>query len=169
MKRCVFIILLFLTFNLYAQKPVPYNLEIGDSLLSHLMVTDNIPEEFIISVKQQEQEQIEDDCILVFNEPILVQNLLTEQFVTCEELLKSNGIFTFYCPLILPWRLHILLKQQEDIVIIEEHGYTEDIRSKHIEVLIDFFNNHPELTPSYFATYETLIKDTDIFNSTNLE
>lgn len=116
MKRCVFIILLFLTFNSYAQKTVPCNSEIEDFLLSYLSVTDNISEEFIISIKQQKLQPIDDDCIEVFSEPIIVENLLTEKVVTFEELLKSNGIFRFYCPMVLPLRLHILLKQQEDIV-----------------------------------------------------
>jgi hypothetical protein len=62
-----------------------------------------------------------------------------------------------------------LLKQQEDIVIVEQYGYVEDPTDKHIEVLLDFFNNHPELTPSDFSRYETFIKEADRYNSTYLE
>ena len=168
MKRCVFIILLFLTFNSYAQKTVPCNSEIEDFLLSYLSVTDNISEEFIISIKQQKLQPIDDDCIEVFSEPIIVENLLTEKVVTFEELLKSNGIFRFYCPMVLPLRLHILLKQQEDIVIVE-YEYSEDVTNKHKDVLGDFFCRHPELSPSDFSRYETFIKDADRYNATYLE
>ena len=125
MKRYFFIILLFLTFNSYAQKKVPCNSEIEDFLLSHLVATDDISEEFIISLKQLKLQKQDDDCIEVFSEPIIIENLLTEKDVTFEELLSSNGIFRFYCPMVLPLRLHILLKQQEDIVIVEQYGYAE--------------------------------------------
>ena len=155
MKRCIFIILLFLAFNSYAQ--------------SYLIKTDDISEEFINAVKQPGLQTKEDDCIEVFSEPILVKNLLTENFVTFEDLLTSDGIFTFYCPLILPFRFHILLKQQEDIVIVEQYGYEEDVTHKHREVLVNFFYDHPELTSSDFTIYETFINDADRYNSTYLE
>lgn len=155
MKRCIFIILLFLAFNSYAQ--------------SYLIKTDDISEEFINAVKQPGLQTKEDDCIEVFSEPILVKNLSTENFVTFEDLLTSDGIFTFYCPLILPFRFHILLKQQEDIVIVEQYGYEEDVTHKHREVLVNFFHDHPELTSSDFTIYETLINDADRYNSTYLE
>ena len=155
MKRCIFIILLFLAFNSYAQ--------------SYLIKTDDISEEFIISLKQLKLQKQDDDCIEVFSEPIIIENLLTEKDVTFEELLSSNGIFRFYCPMVLPLRLHILLKQQEDIVIVEQYGYAEDPTDKHKEVLLDFFNKHPELTPSDFSKYETFIKEADRYNSTYLE
>lgn len=169
MKRCIFIILLFLAFNSYAQKTVPCNSGIEDFLLSYLIKTDDISEEFIISLKQLKLQKQDGDCIEVFSEPIIIENLLTEKDVTFEELLRSNGIFRFYCPMVLPLRLHILLKQQEDIVIVEQYGYVEDPTDKHIEVLLDFFNNHPELTPSDFSRYETFIKEADRYNSTYLE
>ena len=169
MKRYFFIILLFLTFNSYAQKKVPCNSEIEDFLLSHLVATDDISEEFIISLKQLKLQKQDDDCIEVFSEPIIIENLLTEKDVTFEELLSSNGIFRFYCPMVLPLRLHILLKQQEDIVIVEQYGYAEDPTDKHKEVLLDFFNKHPELRPSDFSKYETFIKEADRYNSTYLE
>lgn len=169
MKRYVFIILLFLTFNSYAQKTVPYNSGIEDFLLSYLIDTDDISEEFIIALKQLKSQTKDDDCIEELSEPILVENLLTEKVVTFEELLQSNGIFTFYCPLILPLRLHILLKQQEDIVIVGQYGYTEDVTNKHRDVLVDFFCKHPELTPSDFSRYEAFIKEADRYNSTYLE
>lgn len=168
MKRYFFIILL-LTFSSYAQKKVLCNSEIEDFLLSHLVATDDISEEFIISLKQLKLQKQDGDCIEVFSEPIIIENLLTEKDVTFEELLRSNGIFRFYCPMVLPLRLHILLKQQEDIVIVEQYGYVEDPTDKHIEVLLDFFNNHPELTPSDFSRYETFIKEADRYNSTYLE
>lgn len=169
MKRYFFIILLLLTFSSYAQKKVPCNSGIEDFLLSHLVATDDISEEIIISLKQLKLQKQDGDCIEVFSEPIIIENLLTEKDVTFEELLRSNGIFRFYCPMVLPLRLHILLKQQEDIVIVEQYGYVEDPTDKHIEVLLDFFNNHPELTPSNFSRYETFIKETDRYNSTYLE
>lgn len=169
MKRCIFIILLFLAFNSYAQKTVPCNSGIEDFLLSYLIKTDDISEEFIISLKQLKLQKQDGDCIEVFSEPIIIENLLTEKDVTFEELLRSNGIFRFYCPMVLPLRLHILLKQQEDIVIVEQYGYVEDPTDKHIEVLLDFFNNHPELTPSDFSRYETFIKEADRYNSTYFE
>ena len=169
MKRCIFIILLFWAFNSYAQKTVPCNSGIEDFLLSYLIKTDDISEEFIISLKQLKLQKQDDDCIEVFSEPIIIENLLTEKDVTFEELLSSNGIFRFYCPMVLPLRLHILLKQQEDIVIVEQYGYAEDPTDKHKEVLLDFFNKHPELTPSDFSKYETFIKEADRYNSTYLE
>ena len=169
MKRYFFTILLLLTFSSYAQKKVPCNSEIEDFLLSHLVATDDISEEFIISLKQLKLQKQDGDCIEVFSEPIIIENLLTEKDVPFEELLRSNGIFRFYCPMVLPLRLHILLKQQEDIVIVEQYGYVEDSTDKHIEVLLDFFNNHPELTPSDFSRYETFIKEADRYNSTYLE
>ena len=169
MKRYFFTILLLLTFSSYAQKKVPCNSEIEDFLLSHLVATDDISEEFIISLKQLKLQKQDGDCIEGFSEPIIIENLLTEKDVTFEELLRSNGIFRFYCPMVLPLRLHILLKQQEDIVIVEQYGYVEDSTDKHIEVLLDFFNNHPELTPSDFSRYETFIKEADRYNSTYLE
>lgn len=169
MKRCIFIILLFLAFNSYAQKTVPCNSGIEDFLLSYLIKTKDISEEFINAVKQPGPQTKEDDCIEVFSEPILVKNLLTENFVTFEDLLTSDGIFTFYCPLILPFRFHILLKQQEDIVIVEQYGYEEDVTHKHREVLVNFFYDHPELTSSDFTIYETFINDADRYNSTYLE
>ena len=169
MKRCIFIILLFLAFNSYAQKTVPCNSGIEDFLLSYLIKTDDISEEFIISLKQLKLQKQDGDCIEVFSEPIIIENLLTEKDVTFEELLRSNGMFRFYCPMVLPLRLHILLKQQEDIVIVEQYGCVEDPTDKHIEVLLDFFNNHPELTPSDFSRYETFIKEADRYNSTYLE
>ena len=138
-------------------------------LLSYLIKTDDISEEFINAVKQPGLQTKEDDCIEVFSEPILVKNLSTENFVTFEDLLTSDGIFTFYCPLILPFRFHILLKQQEDIVIVEQYGYEEDVTHKHREVLVNFFYDHPELTSSDFSIYETFINDADRYNSTYLE
>ena len=169
MKRYFFIILLLLTFSSYAQKKVPCNSEIEDFLLSHLAATDDISEEFIISLKQLKLQKQDGDCIEVFSEPIIIENLLTEKDVTFEELLRSNGIFRFYCPMVLPLRLHILLKQQEDIVIVEQYGYGEDVTHKHREVLVNFFYDHPELTSSDFSIYETFINDADRYNSTYLE
>ena len=169
MKRYFFIILLLLTFSSYAQKKVPCNSEIEDFLLSHLVATDDISEEFIISLKQLKLQKQDGDCIEVFSEPIIIENLLTEKDVTFEELLRSNGIFRFYCPMVLPLRLHILLKQQEDIVIVEQYGYVEDVTHKHREVLVNFFYDHPELTSSDFSIYETFINDADRYNSTYLE
>lgn len=169
MKRYFFIILLLLTFSTYAQKKVPCNSEIEDFLLSHLVATDDISEEFIISLKQLKLQKQDGDCIEVFSEPIIIENLLTEKDVTFEELLRSNGIFRFYCPMVLPLRLHILLKQQEDIVIVEQYGYEEDVTHKHREVLVNFFYDHPELTSSDFSIYETFINDADRYNSTYLE
>jgi hypothetical protein len=58
---------------------VPCNSEIEDFLLSHLVATDDISEEFIISLKQLKLQKQDGDCIEVFSEPIIIENLLTEK------------------------------------------------------------------------------------------
>ena len=148
MKCIILIGLILLSSNSYAQKIIPFNADLEDKLIEYIIAADGISEDFIEQIKDLNWCSMTTDSIEVFAEPLLIKNLSDEMPIEAAELTCKFGLFQFYCPLVMPLRPHLMLKNKDEIMIIEDN----DIISQ-TEVLINYFKEDDDIPRVYFSTF----------------
>lgn len=148
MKSIISIGLILLASNSYAQKVIPFNADLEDKLIEYIIVADGISKDFIEEIKSFNYDSMGADSIEVLVEPLRIKDLSNEMIIEADELTVDFGLFQFYCPLVMPIRSHLMLKNKNDIIIIEDN----DIISQ-TEVMINYFKGHADIPQVYFSTF----------------
>ena len=157
MKSMILIGLILLASNSYAQKIIPFNADLEDKLIEYIITADGISEDFIEEIKHLNCDSITTDSIEVFVDPLLIKDISDDMPIEADELTGDFGLFQFYCPLVMPLRPHLILKNKDEIMIIEDNDII-----RQTEVLINYFKENADIPRVYFSTFMMhLIKTND--------
>ena len=147
----IVILFLLLTTGTHAQKVIPLNADIECELCEYLIDSEILSKDLFGALNDIRQTSWP-DSVEVFAAPVLLKDMHGNVVNNLMEYPDEYGIFMFYCPHVMPLKLFILLKYQNEITIVDYQESDHDF-VKQADLLVEYFNLHKDIPRSDFINY----------------
>ena len=177
MKQLIVVLCLLIASDIYAQKVLPFDVDLEDSLINHMVNVDasisaGLLETKLLKEENQEQYKHED----VYCEPVEIFDLINNRGIELNEINCDFGMYVFWFPMQHPSWSHIFLKYHGEVIIIEDDLTDNYFKANNGQCLINqvgfltiFFKQHQDIPRSYFPICVKLLMQRYDLNRTTLE